>query len=41
MSFQKITSGKKITVIICFLFDPLSLDVVAFKKEKYTDEGNT
>jgi len=41
MGSQKIASGEEITVIICFFSDSLSLDVIAFKKEKYTDEGNT
>lgn len=41
MLFEDIAPGKKIAVVVRLFLDPLSLDVVAFEKEKYTDEGNT
>lgn len=41
MDSEKVASDKQLSVIIRFFFYSFPLDVVAFEKEKYADEGNT
>ena len=41
MDSEKIASCKQFAVVVRLFFDPFSLDIIAFKKEKDTDEGYT
>ena len=41
MDSEKIASCKQFSVVVRLFFDPFPLDIIAFKKEKDTDEGYT
>jgi len=38
---EKVASGEQFAVVIRLFFDSFPLDIIAFKKEKDTDEGYT
>ncbi len=40
MDSKQIASGKQLAVVVRLFFDSFPLNVVAFEKEKYADEGN-